>query len=158
MAKDPAFLFYSDRWIRDTMEMSARERGVYINFLAYQHAKGSLPLAMEKLEKIALMDKGDGKFSNAWDGIKHKFTTVNNRMVNQTLVNVMNERALHAKKNRIAGIFATLIRQCEHKELIPAIKKEFNINDYIDMEEEEITKRLTKWFTTVVHHLLKIKI
>jgi len=155
---DPAFLFYSKDWLTsDTVEMSARDRGVYINFLAYQHINGSLPIAMEKLEKIALMDKGDGKFSNAWDGIKHKFITKNNRLVNQRLVMVMDERIIHAKKNRISGIFATLIRQCKHKSLIPDIKKSFKVDDYMNIEKEELTERITKWFTTTVDRLLKME-
>lgn len=42
MAKDPAFLFYSQDWIVGTMDMTFEERGQYIHLLATMHQKGRL--------------------------------------------------------------------------------------------------------------------
>lgn len=42
MAKDPAFLFYSDRFISGVQTMSFEDRGKYITLLALMHQQGRL--------------------------------------------------------------------------------------------------------------------
>ena len=40
--KDPAFLFYSEKWIAETYFLTQEEKGVYIDLLALQHSIGHL--------------------------------------------------------------------------------------------------------------------
>jgi len=42
MAKDPAFLFYSQDWITGTLVMSFEDRGKYITILSLMHQQGHL--------------------------------------------------------------------------------------------------------------------
>jgi hypothetical protein len=44
MAKDPAFLFYSNDFIGGVAEMTMEERGQYISLLCFQHQKGHLSI------------------------------------------------------------------------------------------------------------------
>ena len=151
MGKDPAFLFYSKDWLSsDTIEMSAAERGVYINLLAYQHINGSIPQDIEKIRKIAMCSDNEN-FYEIWKNISHKFIKTVNRMVNQRLVQTVSERSKKAKKNRIIGIFASLIRQSNlTKKQTSIIKTMFNVDSFTDIEEGDITKRLTEWFNETV--------
>jgi len=40
--KDPAFLFYPEKWITETYFMTHEEKGIYIDLLALQHNVGHL--------------------------------------------------------------------------------------------------------------------
>jgi uncharacterized protein YdaU (DUF1376 family) len=42
MAKDPAFLFYSQDWLVGTMDLTFEEKGQYMHLLASMHQKGRL--------------------------------------------------------------------------------------------------------------------
>lgn len=167
MGKDPAFLFYSKDWLTDTVEMDARERGVYINLLAYQHINGSIPKDLNRMKKIAMCGE-DENFEEIWENIKNKFKLLVNqtdnrtvqrdgyrgadRLVNQRLTKVITERKERSKKNKISGMFATLIRMNTlTKKEMQTLKKQFNVNDFVNIDnDEELTKRLTKWFNETV--------
>lgn len=146
MGKDPAFLFYSKDWIADTAEMEPEEKGVYIDLLAHQQVNGDLPADIGKLSKIVRLDTE--RFTKIWNEICNKFIPHGNRLINRRLAEVITERKDGAKKKRITGIFATLIRQSDAtEEEILYIKKQFEIGLFIDLEDSDITKRLTEWFT-----------
>jgi uncharacterized protein YdaU (DUF1376 family) len=150
MGKDPAFLFYSKDWIVDTAEMEPEEKGVYIDLLAHQQVNGDLPADIGKLSKIVRLDTE--RFTKIWNEISNKFipngSPGGNRLVNRKLEEVITERRDGAKKKRISGIFASLIRQSgASEEEMLYIKKQFEIELFIDLEDSDITKRLTEWFT-----------
>lgn len=146
MGKDPAFLFYSKDWIVDTAEMEPEEKGVYIDLLAHQQVNGDLPAEIGKLSKIVRLEVE--RFTKIWSAISNKFIPSGNRLVNRRLEEVITERRDIAKKNRITGIFATLIRQSHlAQEEIQNIKKQFKIELFIDIKDSDITERLTEWFS-----------
>jgi uncharacterized protein YdaU (DUF1376 family) len=148
MAKDPAFLLYSKDWLEGTAEMTASERGIYINFLAHQHQKGDLPADLDRLQKLAGAPKDE--FLEAWKHLQGKFKPVNgNRLVNRKLTEVVTERSTKSLTNRITGTLASVIRL--NNEATPEqkeqIKKMFNVGDFLTVSTDSLTVSLTEWFT-----------
>jgi uncharacterized protein YdaU (DUF1376 family) len=147
MAKDPAFLFYSKDWIEGTAEMLPEEKGVYIDLLAHQHQSGSLPIDTKRLALIARLSHEE--FTRIWDsGLSLKFIRSDNRLVNRKLSEVVTDRFSKAIKNKIIGTFAGLLKKLKIDETAAAaIKKQFNVHDFIHLPTETITDRLTEWIT-----------
>jgi len=146
MAKDPAFLFYSKDWLEGTAEMTPDEKGVYIDLLAHQHQKGSLPADTKRLSKMVGLP--EDSFLKIWELLKNKFNRTDDRLVNRKLSEVTTERSSKSHTNRITGKFATLIRSVKHlsKDQIENLKKEFKITDFDHLPTESATERLTEWF------------
>lgn len=170
MGKDPAFLFYSKDWFTDTMEMTAAERGVYINFLSYQHINGSIPGDMYNLEKIALCGANED-FKSIWKNIKMKFKPLNrtvdrtvdrngdqhnDRLVNWRIDEEVKRRQERGRQNTIIGTFASLLRMSKlSKKQKEVVKKQFDVNAFLNSKNinestERLTERLTEWFSEVV--------
>lgn len=147
MAKDPAFLFYSKDWLEGTMELTADEKGVYVDLLAHQHQKGTLPSETKRLCKLVGMSEPD--FIKIWDGIKQKFKpTDNDRIHNLKLTGVVTERSENGRKNKIIGIFAVVVRQAKKSlELKAEAKKGFRVDDYLTVPDQLLTEQITEWFT-----------
>ena len=114
MSKDPAFLFYSKDWIEGTIEMLPQEKGVYIDLLAHQHQKGSLPIETNRLCRLVCMQEEE--FLKIWEHIKNKFTETEpnglpnglpngKRLVNQKLAELSEKRRGDAITKKISGIF-----------------------------------------------------
>ena len=150
MSKDPAFLFYPKDWLEGTAEMSPEEKGVYIDLLCYQHQRGFIPSDTLKLSRMVGLPIKE--FNIVWGAIKIKFNQMDNqmvdRLVNSKLLSVTTDRINRGHKNRISGIFATLIRKSDltQKE-INDIKKRFKTEEFIQFSKEDVTDRLTEWFT-----------
>jgi uncharacterized protein YdaU (DUF1376 family) len=145
MAKDPAFLFYSKDWLEGTGEMEPAEKGIFIDLLAHQHQKNSLPKDTEKLARLARVSHDE--FLKYWPSLQQKFIATGDRLVNQKMLTVIIERTSKAHKNRIAGIFATLCRQSKlPAEKIGGIKNLFKVDDFLEVSNELLTERLTEWF------------
>lgn len=143
--KDPAFLMYSNDWLEGTADLSPSEKGVYIDLLCYQHQKGNLPNDLIKLSRLSRLALDD--FKLIWENIKDKFEQIDNRLVNQKLYEVMNERSIKGKKNTITGIFASLLRKANLKKKdYNFIKNQFKIEDFEQIEKERLTECLTEWF------------
>lgn len=146
MAKDPAFLFYSKDWLEGTAEMTPDEKGVYIDLLAHQHQKGSLPADTKRLAKMVGLSEDE--FLQKWALLKNKFNRSDDRLVNRKLSEITTERLSKSHTNRITGKFATLIRSVKHlsKYDVETLKKEFKITDFDHLPTELATERLTEWF------------
>ncbi len=155
--KDPAFLFYSQRWLEGTAEFSSSEKGVYVDLLAHQHQKGSLP--PETFRLCRLTGLSEDEFLPIWEGIKSKFTTnSDNRLVNRTLNDIVKERSTKGLTNKITGTFASLIRSVAHlsQENIAFIKKDFRVTDYEGFDNQTATDRLTEWFHSRLKSIIDI--
>lgn len=145
--KDPAFLFYSKDWLEGTMELTAEEKGVYIDLLAHQHQKGTLPSDTKRL--CRLVGISESEFLPIWNGIKAKFKPAeNDRIHNLKLTGVVTERLENGRKNKIIGIFAVVVRQAKKPlELKAEAKKGFKVEDYSTIPDHLLTERITEWFT-----------
>lgn len=147
MAKDPAFLFYSKDWLEGTMELTAEEKGVYIDLLAHQHQKGTLPSETKRLCKLVGLSEAD--FIQIWCGIKQKFKAAeDDRLHNLKLTGVVTERLEIGKKNRIIGCLGVAIRQSKKpQELKDLAKKGFKVDDFLPFASTEVQKMVTDWFS-----------
>ena len=90
MAKDPAFLFYSNDFLTGVSDLTMEERGQYITLLCLQHQKGNLS------EKTIRLSVGNAaadvmaKFSRGEDGL----------FFNQRLNEEIEKRKIHGEKQR----------------------------------------------------------
>jgi uncharacterized protein YdaU (DUF1376 family) len=146
MAKDPAFLFYSKDWIEGTAEMTCSEKGVYIDLLAHQHQKGSLPLETKRLAKIVGMTEDE--FMPIWGHVSQKFAEENGRLVNKKLTEVITERVDRGVKNKIISVLGICVRTAKFPiEVKNWAKTGFIVSDYIGVDEPKLTESITEWFT-----------
>lgn len=147
MAKDPAFLFYPKDWLEGTADLSPEAKGIYIDFLCYQHQRGSLPVEPKKLARLARLSAQE--FTEIWAEISEKFEEKNGFLVNEKLNDVSNQRELIAKQKRISGIFGTILRQSNLKKREKEqAKQEFNVSEFMHIETTRLTTCITTWLTT----------
>ena len=144
--KDPAFLMYSKDWIEGTAEYMPDEKGVYIDLLCHQHQRDGLPTEIFRLAKMVGLSVEE--FTKIWDVISIHFKEVDNRLVNQKLKEVMNQRSDKGKVNTITGTFAGLLRLGKYtSKQYKYLKDNFKVSDFINIEKENITECLTDWLT-----------
>lgn len=146
MAKDPAFLFYPKDWLEGTADLSPEAKGIYIDFLCYQHQRGSLPIESKKLARLARLSPEE--FGEIWAEISEKFQEKNGILVNEKLNDVSNQRELIAKQKRISGIFGTILRQSNLKKRErEQAKQEFNVSEFMHIDNTRLTTCITTWLT-----------
>jgi uncharacterized protein YdaU (DUF1376 family) len=144
--KDPAFLFYSEKWLQGTASLMPEEKGVYIDLLCHQHQDGSLPNDTRRLARMAGLSEAE--FLPIWSTVREKFRlTDDNRWVNRKLTEVVTERLTKGLTNKIIGSFAAVVRLAKtDEETKQKIKQEFNWEDFKEIPTESLTERLTEWF------------
>lgn len=148
MGKDPAFLFYSKDWIEGTAEMMPDEKGVYIDLLCFQHQRGGLPLDTVRLAKMIGISYDE--FMRIWSVVGTKFYQMDNQLVNRRLSMAIEERSLRARKNRISGTFASVLKGFKDKfdkKIITQIRSRFKSDDFIDVPDELLVEEITNWCT-----------
>lgn len=156
--KDPAFLFYPQRWLQGTAKMMPEEKGIYIDLLSHQHQDGFLPNNTKRLARMVGMSEFD--FLKLWEAVKVKFvTTKEGNLVNQTLTNLVNERSTNAQAKKINGTFASVVRlhNCS-QELKEKIKSSFDYTEFLDIGSDLLTNRLTIWFELCLKSIINISI
>lgn len=162
--KDPAFLFYSKDWIEGTAELMPDEKGVFIDLLAHQHQKGSVPADERRLARMVGLPLED--FIRIWRVIKTKFTEYDtpnatpngvpnaspfgDRLVNRKLQERSTERSHRSKKNTIIGTFAHVLKKLDiSKKERDLLRKNFNIDEILAISTESptmsVTESVTEW-------------
>lgn len=154
--KDPAFLFYPQRWLEGTAEMTPEQRGVYIDLLAHQHQKGSIPSEIGKLCRLVRLSESE--FTPIWNEVKLKFRSTNdNRLVNETLDEIKTERSTKSLTNTITGTLASIIRLSNQPaEINEKIKKSFKIDAFLTVPKESLTDRLGEWYQERLKSIINI--
>src|ERR1700744_4482253 len=144
--KDPAFLFYSKDWLEGTAEMTPEEKGVYIDLLAHQHQKGSLPIESKRLAK--LVGLGEIEFLRIWADLSTKFLpNGTGRLVNRKLTEVTAERKEKGWRNTIIGTFAEVVWYSHvSRQMSEKAKKTFNVDDFISCDSRKLTECSTEWY------------
>ena len=89
MAKDPAFLFYSNDFLSGTFTMSNEQIGKYIRLLCLQHQKGSL----SEKDMLNICKTYD-------EDIYCKFETKDGKYINQRLYDEATKRRLYSESRR----------------------------------------------------------
>jgi uncharacterized protein YdaU (DUF1376 family) len=118
--KDDFFKFYSRNWLEGTSEMTLEEKGLYMELLANQHLKGSLPSDTKRLCKVARLSEND--FLKIWDELSKKFILDHEgRYFNLKLKKVISEdTTIHLEGEKL-----------EHKFWVQERSNFFNGGDWI---------------------------
>lgn len=146
MAKDPAFLFYSKDWLEGTAELTSEEKGVYVDLLAHQHQKGSLPPETKKLAKLSGLSEPE--FIKIWSELSSKFiANASGRLVNRKLNGIVSERLDKGWRNKIIGTLGSIIRYSGlTKEMAYKVKQTFKVDDFLACTDENLSERLSEWY------------
>ena len=143
---DPAFMFYPKDWLTGTADLMPDEKGVYIDLLCYQHQHLILPKDTLRLSRLVALPHDE--FLRIWERIEDNFIPKDGGFINLKLYNLMDNRAVNAKKKRISGAFALCLRQNDlTKEQTSAIKKDFRNEDFLEFTEDAIMDEVKFWMT-----------
>jgi NhaP-type Na+/H+ and K+/H+ antiporter len=130
MAKDPAFLFYSNDFLSGTFTMSDEQVGKYIRLLCLQH------------QKYELSEKDMLNICKSYDeDIYCKFTVIAGKYFNERLRNEAERRkaySLSRKENRENGKKGLKIKKVQKN------GKSVSLSYDNHMETETITETITK--------------
>lgn len=142
---DPAFLFYAKDWLEGTAEMSAAEKGIYIDLLCFQHQRGFIPEDTKRIASMVGMKEDD--FLNYWEYIKGKFKVLSpGKLINEKLLRVAGERSEHSKMRTILGTFGGQLRALKTAEKNKEkIRKAFNYKEFLDVEDSLLASCLAIW-------------
>lgn len=156
--KDPAFLFYPNRWLQGTAKMMPEEKGIYIDLLAHQHQDGFIPNNTKRLARMVGLSEID--FLKLWEVVNCKFIPDSKgNLVNQTLTNLVTERSTNAEAKRINGTFASAIRLLDApQEIKEKIKISFDYTEFLDVGNQTLTKVVTDWVQLCLKSILNITI
>lgn len=151
MAKDPAALFFIDKWFLATKEMKADCRGWYLNLILHQFDKKDLPNDIEELANLA--DVRISEFENFKQVFKqvlgHKFKqNENGRLENDFATEIIRNREEFKEKRSDAGkisYFVKFIRDklCKDENVIFYIKSNVKTED-IDTKNQTNLEHLFK--------------
>ncbi len=150
MANDPAFLLYSKDWLQGTAEMSAEERGVYIDLLAHQHQDNGLPTDTKRLARMARVSHDE--FLRVWEFLSKKFLCEDGKLFNKKLQKVIEGRSEHGDMRRIIGTFGKILKDTEMPEnLRKEIRKSFCWQSYIQAKDKQnLSKTISSWVSEIV--------
>lgn len=143
MAKDPAFLFYPGDWLGGTLNFTRAQKGAYMDLLIGQFNIGRMSL--EDIETILGED-----FSTMWlTKLRTKFVEDENGcFYNEKLENEINKRNKFKPYKTAAAILGGLISSRKlTKKQVTQLKKDFNINDFIEYDSKKMKVELSKWLT-----------
>ena len=141
---DPAFLFYSSDFITGVQDLTYEERGQYITMLCIQHQKGvvsskwlSINLPNASSDVLAKFEKDeDGNFFNP-----------------RLRAEAEKRKSYKPKKIAAATLGGLISKNKVSKAHAKQIRYEFNIDDYDDLDTEEIKQSVSKWFKQMLNLL-----
>ena len=111
--KDPAALFYIDKWLVATAEMDADLRGWYLNLILHQYDKKSLPNDVEALAVLANVKFSEfERFKQMFEQVlKHKFKQDDEgRLKQHFAAEVIQAREKFTEKRGLAGKIGYFIK------------------------------------------------
>lgn len=113
MSKDPAVLFYIDKWLTATAEMDSDVRGWYLNLILHQFDKGSVPNDLEKLASLACVKFSEfARFEQMFNQVlKQKFIeNEDGRLENEYAREIMKSRELFKDKRSKSGNIGVIMK------------------------------------------------
>lgn len=151
MAKDPAALFFIDRWLVATAEMKADCRGWYLNLILQQFDKKSLPSDIEELANLANVRISEFEmFQQVWQQVlKQRFEVLaTGRIQDIEAAEIIRGREEFKDKRAAAGrmsAFTQFIRKelCKDENIISFIKKNVNPQQ-IETSDQQVLKQVFK--------------
>lgn len=113
MSKDPAALFYIDKWLASTAEMDSDVRGWYLNLILHQFDKKDLPDDVEKLALLAGVKHSEfDRFKQVYQQVlKQKFPkNENGRLENEVAKQILKNRELYKDKRSRSGKIGSIMK------------------------------------------------
>lgn len=148
MAKDPAALFYIDKWLIATKEMKADCRGWYLNLVMHQFDKKDLPNDMEELANLADVRVSEyERFKQVFEQVlKHKFKeNERGRLENDYAKEIITDRERFKEKRSNAGkisYFSKFMRKiCKDENVIRFVIQHTDF-DKLDTKDEQVLKQV----------------
>jgi len=150
MAKDPAVLFFIDKWLLATAEMKADCKSWYHSLILHQFDKKSLPNDIEELANLASVRASEfDRFKQVFeDVLKDKFKANDQgRLVNDFANEIIKNREQFKDKRSNAGkmsYFAKFMRKiCSDENVIQFVLKNTDFNK-LDTKNEQMLKQVFK--------------
>lgn len=147
-SKDPAFLFYSQSFYESTRMMFPEERACYLDLLIYQHQNGFIPL---NTDRIHLYCTGvSNEVVN--QVLNQKFVKTEQGWKNNVMEKIVNERKVGNPKKRAYATLAGLLSSNNlTEEEAKNIKKQFKVDDFVNLESNELKLQIKNWFYGLVN-------
>lgn len=149
--KDPAALFFIEKWLTATAEMKADCRGWYLNLILHQFDKKDLPNDVEELASLAQVRVSEyEQFKQVFEQVlKHKFEqNSRGRLENPIAREILQSREDFKEKRSDAGkmsYFITFIRKhlCSDENVISFVKKHVDLTE-IDVKNQTSVQNVFK--------------
>ena len=137
MAKDPAFLFYSQDFYAGTRTMLPEERACYIDLLVYQHQNGFIP---HELKRILMFCNGIDE-ATLQATLEAKFERTDKGWINKKLLSVVEERAEYKEKQSENGKVGQFYKKAKERLKAKELKE---LKDFINIDytREKLIKDL----------------
>jgi len=148
MAKDPAVLFYIDKWLLATKEMKPDCKSWYHSLILHHYDKKSLPNDIEELANLADVRFSEfERFKQVFEQVlKHKFKiNEQGRLINDFANEIITNREQFKDKRSNAGkmsYFAKFMRKiCSDENVIQYVLKHTDF-DILDTKNEQMLKQV----------------
>lgn len=152
--KDPAVLFYIDKWLVSTAEMDADCRGWYLNLILHQYNQTSIPNDIEKLAVLANVKFSEfDRFKQVFEQVlKHKFEqNSEGRLENPFAKIIIQGRNAFKEKRSNSGKISYSLKWLKINDsvkyyntgFIKYFKNKVDFTD-IDIKKEQVLKHLFK--------------
>ncbi len=158
MAKDPAALFYIDKWLVATKGMRGNVKGWYLNLILFQYDMGDLPNDIEELANLADVRISEyEEFKQVFEQVLSKKFEQNDsgRLENDFAREIIHKRKLFKDKRSGAGKMSYFVQYLTKnyklsKAKIEYLKDSVNLTD-LDLKNEQVLKQ-------VIEHNLELYI
>lgn len=143
--KDPAALFYIDKYIVDVSEMDADCTGWYTKLILHQYDKKSLPNDVEKLAAMCNVKFSEfNRFQHVFEHVLQHLFQQNDqgRLEQSEAAQIIKARETFKEKKSKGGILSTFIRIAKDKlnandEQVNFVKEQLKKQDYENIEPTE---------------------
>jgi len=148
MAKDPACLFFIDKWLLATKEMKPDCRGWYLNLILHQFDKGSLPADIEELANLADVRMSEfERFKQVFEQVlKQKFEqNSEGRLENSVAKEILKNREMFKEKRSFAGKLSYFLKFVKSKHQLNNGLEEFikdNVVFDFDIKDEQVSEQV----------------
>lgn len=160
MAKDPAVLFYPDKWMMATAGMPSDVRGWYLNLILHQYDKGELPNDIEELATLAGIRISEyERFKQMFEQVlKQKFKQNDKgALENEKAKEILQARQKFKNKRSNSGIMGVFVKIAKHElsatpSQIDFLKSELEKIDYTSIDKQmrkQVLKQMLKLYINV---------
>lgn len=161
MSKDPAVLFYKDKWLLATAEMDADAKGWYLNLILHNYDKGSLPNDPEKLAVLAGVRFSEyARFEQVLQQVllqKFSINEANGRLENGFAAGILKAREEFKEKRERSANIGVVIKNAKNikgftEKHIKSLKSDlysFTDEQIEEAKSEQVLEQMLKLYINV---------